>query len=94
MQQPVGQTLNGGALFSNGGAGHHCPPAGDGPDVSTSKVTTVLLTLLFLAPVQTMLAYLCGTTHLSASLSTLIYATVTYDKNLYEVCALQAFSKW
>jgi len=32
MQQTVGQTLNGGAPISNGGAGHHCPtPAGDGP---------------------------------------------------------------
>ena len=26
MQQPVGQTWNGGAPISNGGAGHHCPP--------------------------------------------------------------------
>jgi len=31
MQQPVGQTWNGGAPISNGGAGHHWPLAGDGP---------------------------------------------------------------
>ena len=31
MQQQVGQTWNGGAPISNGGAGHHWPPAGDGP---------------------------------------------------------------
>jgi len=31
MQQPGGQTGNGGAPISNGGARHHCPPAGDGP---------------------------------------------------------------
>jgi len=29
MQQPVGQTWNGGTPISNGGAGHHWPPAGD-----------------------------------------------------------------
>jgi len=31
MQQPGGQTWNGGAQISNGEAGHHWPPAGDGP---------------------------------------------------------------
>jgi len=31
MQQPVGQMWNEGAPISNGGAGHHWPPAGDGP---------------------------------------------------------------
>jgi len=31
MQQPGGQTWNGGHQFQMGG-GHHWPPAGDGPD--------------------------------------------------------------
>ena len=31
MQQPVGQTWNGGAPILNGGAGTTGPPAGDGP---------------------------------------------------------------
>jgi len=34
MQQPVGQTWNGGAQISNGGPGTTGPPAGDGPVVN------------------------------------------------------------
>jgi len=37
IQQPGVQTWNGGTQISNGGAGYHCPPTGDGPACPPGK---------------------------------------------------------
>jgi len=39
MQQPGGQTWNGGEQMSNGGAGTTGPPADDGPDSSPTELS-------------------------------------------------------
>ena len=36
------QTRNGGTQISNGGAGHHWPPAGDGPDAKRDHPRTLV----------------------------------------------------
>jgi len=42
MQQP-GDQREMGAQVSNGGAGHHWPPAGDGPDCNIFEFTIHLI---------------------------------------------------
>ena len=42
MQQPASKTWNGEAQISNGGAGHHFPPAGDEPACKNQRVAMML----------------------------------------------------
>ena len=83
MQQPVGQIWNGREPISNGGAGHHWIPAGDGPGHHSDSAPRKLCPL---TPVVTLpITARCRKCCKNLSFSQLLIAVPRYLPNYSEI---------